>query len=366
MHKICGRRFIGGIARLTIIVALSISLGAEISNLDAEDAKLAHPTWVLKKKSGHTVRHLSNVHQLAFSTKGDYLGVGGRCGFEIWSLPEGKEIFHVSDIIDKGESEGKLWTLAFSPDGKYLVTGGVSYKKAGHPGEFVVWDIRAKQKVAFRNRHDAFVTFVGFDREGKTLVTVGGCSICSWSFPDLNELSVVRVSNGPIYGADYKPSAQKLTYAVSNLVKVWDCRTRKEVISFRPGYGTPSGPALSPNGKLVVTDRCIYSDHGPDCINPVAVWNASDGTLKTVFRRHGKQVIRFAIHPCEQLIAYIETYDNIIRLGDYMTGEEVTSFDLGLRDKLDQVSSLAFSPDGKVLAVGRGECFVQLFDLVKK
>lgn len=368
MLRICYWRSISRKLQLSAVAVTGILLTLEATHLVAEETKPTRITWTLKKKMSREAHHLLHIRELAFSPKGEYLGLLGPSGFEVWTLPDCKEIFHVPDAKEDGNSDEQLNILTFSPDGKYLVTGGSSNRKAGRPGEISIWDICAKRKVAFRNRHDKHVTFVSFDCEGKTLLTVGGCSIRSWSIPDLKELSVVHIPNGGISIVNYNPSTKRLAGLVGRTAKVWDYPTMKEIIAFHPSdFVIPCGFALSPDGKWAASDRSIRDDHDrPICLIPLAIWNVADGTLKTSFRPSGKRGLVFVFHPSERLIAFVEHDDYVVHLGDYLTGVKVMSFDLGRRDKLDQVIRLSFSPDGKTLAVCRWERHVQLFELVKK
>jgi WD40 repeat protein len=75
------------------------------------------------------------------------------------------------DQGELGEYRGQVLSLAYSPDGETLVTGG-GY--LGEFGELVLWDMRQRARQVTLHGHRAWVESVAFSADGGTLVSAGG------------------------------------------------------------------------------------------------------------------------------------------------------------------------------------------------
>jgi len=60
---------------------------------------------------------------------------------KLWDASSGKVLFTAKI---GSQRYGRVLSVAFSPDGKYLAAGLGSYNRGGHWGEVRAWDIRAK------------------------------------------------------------------------------------------------------------------------------------------------------------------------------------------------------------------------------
>jgi WD40 repeat protein/class 3 adenylate cyclase len=106
---------------------------------------------------------------LAFSPDGQklaaaYAGLGPQGGVAVvWRLPDGKELYRAN--IDDGYGRGS--SVAFSPDGRLLATGGGS-------GEIKLWDARNGRRDGRTLAGTAgWVLSLDFDRSGRLLVSSG-------------------------------------------------------------------------------------------------------------------------------------------------------------------------------------------------
>jgi WD40 repeat protein len=201
--------------------------------------------------------------------------------------------------------------LAFSPDGRFLasVAGDLGYGRdsGSHPGEVALWDAGDGHKIGECVGHTGRV----------------------W---------------GPAFSPD---STQVVTLAADRRVRVWDVATRRGRDLFdhplRPTWsGFCLSVAVSPDGKTLAVPQ------GP----AVLLVDLASGRVTATLEGHGKWVGFVAFSP------------DGTRLAMVVDGNTVQVWDLLARLVLYRVrcgpggatqDSVAFSPDGKLLAAPDGE-----------
>jgi WD40 repeat protein len=199
--------------------------------------------------------------------------------------------------------QGAVWSLAFSPDGRTLAAG------ATRP-EVVLWDVPGRRERRRLAGHDNAVMAVAFSPDGKTLASASlDTSVRLWD-PASGEVvayqeRVLRFFLGgelsPVALA-YSPDGRRLAVGVSLL----DADSLREVDPSETVVAGGAAAAFSPGGRFL----------------------ARDG---------GESVV--VLHARSQREA------------------------LRLRGHDDDVTSLAFSPDGKALAAGTEGGAVLLWDV---
>jgi WD40 repeat protein len=116
--------------------------------------------------------HKDYVHCLAYSPDGKRLASGGReKAIILWDAFSGKAIRALQG------HKGVIHALTFSPDGKRLAS--VSEVQTGPnrptvPGEIKLWDAEGGREVLSLTGHEGAVHAVAFSPDGKHLVTGGG------------------------------------------------------------------------------------------------------------------------------------------------------------------------------------------------
>jgi WD40 repeat protein len=95
----------------------------------------------------------------------------------LWDLQTGKEIRRFPDPHGRAEAGRKaprlaaqkahVYGVAFSPDGKYLVSGDES-------GELFLWDVATGKHLFSYEGHSGYISAVAFSRQGRHLVSCGG------------------------------------------------------------------------------------------------------------------------------------------------------------------------------------------------
>jgi HEAT repeats/WD domain, G-beta repeat len=268
----------------------------------------------------------------------------------------------------KGHS-GPVAAIAFSPDGKTLVSVGGA---AGEPGEVRLWDVLGGRDAGALRGHAEPVSAVAFSPDGTVLATACGVSdrkmerwiggeVRLWDFPSGRERAVWQAHHRLITGLAFAAGGKTLaTAGEDRLALLWDVAAGREtpVLTLRGHAGPLAAVAASPDGKLLATA-------GHD--KAVRLWDATSGDEKLTLRGHGGPVPCVAFSPDGKTLAAgggifdpdTERWTSgEAKLWDVATGTER----LTLRRQTDVITALAFAPDGLTLVTGGGDALIKLWD----
>jgi polar amino acid transport system permease protein len=174
------------------------------------------------------------------------------------------------------------------------------------------------------------VLAVGFAPDGATLIAATGDGLVrAWNVADDAVIQEFDLGAGP--QADVALSDNREVLAVlgeDGAIRVWDVAAEQEVQSFGPGEGPRLAVALNADGTLVAAGEGTG----------VQVWDVQSGDL------------------VQTLAAYCED-------GTGATQEACEEADEDWLGHEQEVTVLAFSPDGQILATGSADSTVVFWDL---
>ncbi|MCI0463691.1 MAG: sigma-70 family RNA polymerase sigma factor [Gemmataceae bacterium] len=335
-------------------------------------------------------KHNDIVYQVAFSPDGKTLASAGQDSMvRLWDVATGKE---------RRPPEGHTHIVAcavVSPNGKALAS-------ADHGGEMVLWDLTTG-KLLRRWRSSGKVYALAFAPDGKRLAGFGeGWAVWLWDVPSGKELRTLRGPADWRAAVAFSADGKVLTVAASNgTLLAWEADTGKAV----PGSDSAAArqnqpltiesppaarPVFSPDGRLLATavegplrfrevatgkvrhtaapeSRPVALAFSRDAKLVVSATWAQEGvqlwetaTLKELHRLQAKPKTHLlALSPDGRLLATASYVDGTIWVWDVATGKEVRR----LEGHHGQVSSLGFSPNGKVLVSAGWDTTVLLWDV---
>ena len=168
-------------------------------------------------------------------------------GAGVWDLATGNLLFRL-----EGHESG-VRAVAFSPDGKFIATGGAD--KLGR-----LWDATTGKELRKFEGHSAPVEAVAFSPDSKVAATAGqGGTVFLWHLGTDEPALPLNTRNGGLEAIVFSPDGRTIATANHNTpqvkaaVRLWDVRTGKERARFPGHQETASALAFSPDGRVLAT-----------------------------------------------------------------------------------------------------------------
>lgn len=200
--------------------------------------------------------------------------------------------------------------------------------------------------------HKGWIAGVAFSPDGKTLATASADGTVKIWAADTGKLQHSVAAHDDIVSAVAysKDGTQLATASFDGSVKVWSTAKPGELAhTFRGHRGAVLTVAFNPNGRALAAG-------GID--GTVRVWELADGKEQTggrVQRTHASWVNAIAYRPDGFGLASVSS-DNEVRFNPEI-GQLMT-----LRPRLAEVRSVAYSPNGKLLATGTRYGITKVWD----
>ncbi|MDQ7829850.1 MAG: WD40 repeat domain-containing protein [Armatimonadota bacterium] len=208
-------------------------------------------------------------------------------------------------------------TAAYAPDGRLVATGG-------QERTIRLWNAATGRTVRILRGHTDHVTALAFSRDGRFLLS-GSFSddetVRLWDVVHGRQVRVFRGHIAAITDVAFAPDGRSaLSASTDNTVRIWDVATGRErhrliahVYALAAAY-TPDGRRIATGGRGIVAGVDLPRPPGPrGTYRPLLLWDARTGALLRV-----------------------------------LYGPE-------------EITALAFSPDGRLLAAGDDEGGIRLW-----
>lgn len=239
---------------------------------------------------------------------------------------------------------GPVSSVMTSPDGKTLVSVSKDDKTTR------LWDVATRKERTTLHGNPGDVRSVAFSPNGNMLASVrdNDKTVTIWDVATGKERAILQGHSGGVRSVAFSPDGNTLASGSEDkTVKLWDVTTHKERLTLQEHPGEVWSVAFSPDGTILAS--------GSD--KTVKLWDVAAGKERATLQGHHWNVWRVAFSPDGKTLASVDFIMPIVRLWDVASGQRrVFEHPEWLGEtSADYVEFLAFSADGKTLALGTDE-----------
>jgi len=260
-----------------------------------------------------------------------------------------------ADLMTLKAHSAAVFAAVPSPDGRLLVT-------TSRDKTIKIWDMKTWRLLKTIAKQAHTVTCAAFSPDGKSFVT--GCADRTariWETSTGRELLTITIpsvtGHGMVISLCLSPDGKRLaTTSWNDEVPIWDIRTGRQLLSLVGHIGRVDSCAFSPEGSLVATASAGDNPSSGD--NTVRIWNAWTG--KEIRKLNFNMPRSVAFAPDSKHLA-IGGYSRL-EYQDITSGKTVWQGLLGRITPNPNTYAVSFSPNGKQVAVARGEGVFEIWD----
>jgi WD40 repeat protein/uncharacterized caspase-like protein len=267
--------------------------------------------------------------------------------------PDGKILAQTSEngaIALRSNADGKLLATIQNPSGEVnnirFSPNNKAIATATPDGAIALWNTDGTLLTTLKG-HTAPVFSLNFSPDGKTLISGSAdMSIRLWNIEGIEKKAI------PATSTSFSPDGTTIAVAGKDgSLQLWE-RDENHTIKLLANLNKSNLPkytvGFSPDGNILATDED----------KTIQLWNVSDRTLKQTLTGHQGRVTSIAFSPNGKILASGDD-NKTIRLWDVADG----SFKQTLTGHQGRITSIAFSTDGKLLASSSDDGIIKLWQI---
>jgi WD40 repeat protein len=329
------------------VIALAISRDCRVFAASVGD-KTIELRDVATGGEVHSLKtHSYGVFATAFSAVGRWLATGGQENtIKLWEAATGREL---RTLDPKG---GYVNSLSFSPDEKLLASGDLS-------GKITVWDVANGQLVRSFQGHfvlkggatrSASVNAVAFSPDGKWIVSGGSdYSVKLWDLATWSEAQPAKKHAAEVNAVAFSSDGKLIASgSADETIRIWEATTGRELRTLSGHKGEVLSVSFSP-------DKHWIASGGSDRV--VRIWDTASGLLLRSLPGHEAEVKTVVFSSDGRWLAS-GSKDSTIDLWETSTWRLAKK----LSGHTSDIRALAFSPDTHWLVSGSEDGSTRLWN----
>ncbi len=265
----------------------------------------------------------SSISCVAYSADGRILASSFGETIKLWEVATGREIYTL-----RGHTN-YISSIAFSPDSQLLVSG--SWDRTTR-----LWDVARSREIR-KIKGEESIHFVTFSLDGQLIGTIHNSKIIIlYRVADGREIYNINLAPKWAYGLTFTDDGRLLTNTEFEYTKLLQLIIDTNIDEYFAHHQQISSLAFSPNGKILASGS--YDTN-------IKLWDVTTGKHISTLKSHTHEVASVAFSPKVEILASA-SYDKTVKLWEVATESEITTL-----INEDLVSSVAFSPNGELVAI---------------
>ncbi|MFO0890650.1 MAG: WD40 repeat domain-containing protein [Isosphaeraceae bacterium] len=250
-----------------------------------------------------------------------------------------------------GVHPGRVLTLAYSPDGRWLASGG-------YLCPVVLWDMREGGRQSQLDSSPPGICSLDFSPDGKLLAAAGEDQcVRIWCTQTWKLLHEIPAHTGMVRSLAFSPDGGSLAAGdTDGTIAVWDCASWKRLRAARTLDGPLRLVAFSPDGLTLATLSASWN---------ARLWDRDlhERSTSALKGPHGEPLwyssLAFAPGGTVLSMPSLSHSMSLVDLG----GRPISPIS---RSAGGLILSLAFTPDGRTMAAGTRDGFVEIWDMTTR
>ncbi|KAI0337361.1 WD40 repeat-like protein [Trametopsis cervina] len=277
---------------------------------------------------------------------------------QLWDAKAGMLITSLDGSQEEGvgRHEAFVWTTVYSPDGKYLASGG-------EDGRILVWAaqdipqedstiIRRGKVISNMDAHDIDVWKLAFSSDGETIASgsVGG-EVKLWNALTGHCKHELSGHLAPVQDVKFTPDGAHLVTSAEEIATIWSVETGAKMVDMRGHANTVWTVAVSHAG-----DRVMTGSEDGTC----RIWDMASGEALVILAEHGGPVWSIGWSEDDKQVLS-GSDDGSAMIWDSHTGTLLHTLTPD-GDATSVVGVVAWSPLGNAVCTGSSDGAIRLWD----
>jgi WD40 repeat protein/transcriptional regulator with XRE-family HTH domain len=282
---------------------------------------------------------LSGIDSVAFTPDGKQLATGGVDGkISFWQVADGKQLLTLQG------HQSWILSVSFSPDGQMLASGGEDFT-------IRLWDVASGQCLKELEGHRNSVFSISFSPDGQTLASGDEDStIRLWDVASGRCLKILEGHTGRVWSIGFSPDSQTLASGSNDAtIRLWNVQNGQCFKTLQGHMGGIRSIHFQPDGETLASG-------GDDAA--IRLWNVQDGQCLKILQGHTGVIQSISFSPNGETLAS-GSFDSSIRLWNVQDGQCLKI----LQGHTQAIRSVNFSSDGQTLASGSYDFSIRLWNV---